>query len=65
MPRPNRFYEPTVGRMWHPDGRPFTAQDYRDAGATPPTKEQLAFWAEQDAERAAERNPHRNRTRQD
>ena len=49
----SRFAEPTfIGRAWHADGRPYTAQDYRDAGLTPPTKSQIALWEEADAERA-------------
>ena len=36
-----RFAEPFASFVWHPDGTAFSAQDYRDAGMTPPTQRQL------------------------
>ena len=47
-----RFAEPFISQMWHADGTPYSAEDYRRAGVDPPTPEQLEAWAREDAEDA-------------
>lgn len=37
--------DPDGFEVWHPDGTPYTAADYRRAGLPVPTSEQLAHWA--------------------
>ena len=61
--KPNK-HSNTFSQGWHPDGRPFTAQDYRDAGLPVPTLRQLALWAKADAQRAAERAAERRARRE-
>ncbi len=46
-----RFGTPFGARAWHPDGTPFSPDDYRAAGLEVPTPEQQAVWARQDRER--------------
>ena len=43
-----RFAEPFGSLLWHADGTPFTAQEYRDAGFKPPTQRMLRAFAEQE-----------------
>ncbi len=50
-----RFGTPFGSRAWHPDGTPFSPNDYRAAGFDVPTAEQQALWARQDRE--CEREP--------
>ncbi len=44
----NRFLTPFAQRCWHPDGTPFSDQDYRDCGMTPLTKQQKIIFARRD-----------------
>ena len=43
-----RFAEPFISRAWHPDGTPFTDEDYRRAGLDVPSPEQKAAFARED-----------------
>ncbi len=44
-----RFAEPFGLLAWHPDGTPYSDEDYRRAGLDVPTPEQLAAWDRDDA----------------
>lgn len=52
--RGERFATPFGTRAWHPDGTPFSPNEYRAAGLEVPTPEQQALWARQDRERERE-----------
>ena len=40
--------QPAAFQCWHPDGTPYSPEDYRKAGMPVPTPEQIAHWAEMD-----------------
>lgn len=47
-PKP-RFFTPFISRLWHMDGSPFTNEEYRARGLTPPSQEQQKKWASEDS----------------
>ena len=54
MPRPKlkfkkgKFTTSAVGPAWHPDGTPFTQEDYKAVGMIVPTKEQIQRWLDRE-----------------
>lgn len=60
MPEKSKFSTLAfVGLCWHPDGTPFSLEDYRRAGHDVPTPEQLALWAANEKQRARRRKRKR------